>query len=644
MCGLITVLNHRALNPPNYRGLLDQIQHRGPDAEGLSVFNLESGNKLASTSQNQAQIALGHRRLAILDLDVRSDQPFHSNDGRYVLVYNGEIYNYIELREELKGLNCEFKTEGDVEVALQALIFWGPDIALNKFQGMFALSLFDRATGDLIIARDQLGIKPLFWTYWDGGIAWASEIWPLLSLPGVSRDANTAKIAQFCISGGQIHDGTSFFKDISRVESGTYQHVATRLGADMTAKRYWTLEVQNDGRPAQEMQEQFDAALLKNVARHLRSDVPIGVALSGGLDSSTLVGIIRHLEPDIEIKTFSFIPGDPSWSEERWIDMCNAHVDGKPHKVQPDPGDLVEDLPQLLRAQGEPFGTTSIYAQFRVMKLAADAGVKVMLDGQGADELLAGYAPYVSARALSLLMSGRPAAAAKLLYRAPGWVASSHRSAMTDFAKYLTPTALNQILRRRAASQPPFDWLRRGAVSSAQLFSPGAANIGFDQSFLKRTLREATTLYGLPDLLRYEDRNSMHFSLESRVPFLTAEFAEICMSLPERTLIEYDGRTKAALRNTANRYLPRELAERRDKIGFRPDVAGMNRPIVQAFLERFGNLQLPPDIDWDVVKTRLERLEGSDWGNPWVWRVINLAFWYDLAQRHPRCVKMPTAS
>lgn len=634
MCGFLTILDWAGRSTLNHQALLDQIEHRGPDADGLAFFDL-TGHSLQGISTAQPHLALGHRRLAILDLDPRSNQPMFSSDGRYAFVYNGEIYNYVELRRELQGEGCIFRTEGDTEVALTAMIKWGAERALKKFQGMFAFSLFDSKTGTLLTARDQLGIKPLFRAQWDGGYAYASEVWPLLSLPGVSRAPNTSKITQYMTSGGQEHDGTSYYQAIERVPAGCFDQLDIQAKTAPTYHRYWALKIPDQRIPLKDASAVFREAFLKNVRQHLRSDAPVGVALSGGLDSSAIAGAIRHLEPDMELNTFSFLPGDPKWSEEHWIDMCNDHVRAIPNKITPEPGNLIDDLPELLRAQGEPFGTTSIYAQFRVMRLAAQSGVKVILDGQGADELLGGYAPYISARVLSLLTAGRFSEAANLFKAAPNWAAASHKSVLSDLAKYSLPRSWTRKLRRHVSGRFPYDWLSSTALEQAQIFAPGADIRGPRESYLKRTLQEAVTHYGLPELLRYEDRNSMHFSLESRVPFLTAEFSELCMSLPEASLVDSGGRTKSVLRDAINGLIPAAIIERRDKIGFRPDIAGMNRPIVGRFIEEARTMTLPGDIDWDLLLSRLQGLEDTEFGAPWIWRAINLAYWHDMVHRHP---------
>ena len=645
MCGLFAIIDRKGRTALDHHALLDSLAHRGPDAAAVRQFALDGADLADAPGRARPHIALGHLRLSILDLDTRSDQPFTSADGTRVLVYNGEIYNYVELREELKTLGHVFRTTGDTEVLLAALEQWGADIALRRCEGMFAFLLYDRRTNRILAARDHLGIKPLFRADWEGGCAWASEVWPLLALPGVSRAPRPERLVQYILSGGQEHEGGSYFRAIDRVPSGCWEQLDPRVDTEPERHRFWQLEVPEKALPEAEANEAFRTQFLTNVRRHLRADVPWGMALSGGLDSSAVAGAVRHLEPDAEINTFSFLPETEEWSEEHWIDSCASYVGARVHKVRPTAAELIDDLPGLIRAQGEPFGTTSIYAQFRVMRLAAEAGMKVMLDGQGADELLGGYAPYVGARALSLLAAGRLGAVTRLIRRGGGWSAASPRAILKDMVRYAVPRGLARLLRRRAAGRAPYDWLEPALLDQAQVFAPGADSWGRGERFLKLTLAEATTHYGLPELLRYEDRNSMHVSLESRVPFLTGQMAELCMQLPESALIDGEGRTKSVLREAIQGLVPEEIRLRRDKIGFRPDIAGMNGPILEHFLDRAGDMDLPAGLDWDLVRRRLSSSDRARLlAQPWLWRVMCLGFWHDMVQAFPQAGAPATLS
>ncbi|MGR3434183.1 MAG: asparagine synthase (glutamine-hydrolyzing) [Shimia sp.] len=652
MCGFFAILDRDGRVALDHGAAAAMLAHRGPDHTGLGLYDLDGaaldGQAHAPAARAplpaRPHLALGHLRLSILDLDPRAHQPFESACGRYALAYNGEIYNYVELRETLRAEGRVFRTEGDTEVLLEAIAAWGPDRACRDAEGMFAFALLDRRAGTLIAGRDHLGIKPLFRAAWAGGWAWASEVWPLLGLPGALRAPRADRLVQYVVSGGQRHDdGGSFFAGIDRVAAGTLEEVALREGAP-SARRFWRLaRPARPTIPAAEATAAFRDAFLGSVRRHLRADVPLGVALSGGLDSSAIAGAIRHLEPDMPLETFSFLPETETFSEERWIDLCGTHLGARMHKVRPAAGDLPGDVTALIRAQGEPFGTTSIYAQFRVMRLAAAAGVKVMLDGQGADELLGGYAPYAGARAWSLARAGRPLAAWRLTGAAPGWAAASRRAILRDAALYALPRPWMRAARARVAARAPYGALfAPETLAAARLHAPGAdpAALGWPapgrERMLGGLLDEAVTVYGLPDLLRYEDRNSMHVSLESRVPFLTRTMAETCAALPEAALIDADGRPKAVLRDAMSGLIPDAIRDRRDKIGFRPDIARMNGPILDHVLGRRDALHLTPGIDWDAAFARLGAPDRDGvLAAPETWRLLNLALWSDAVARAP---------
>lgn len=630
MCGFLIIFDRTGAQSLDHHALLDTIQHRGPDACGIALFD-QDGNERDS-AQCQAHVFLGHRRLSIIDLDPRSNQPFSSTDGRHVMIYNGEVYNYLELRAELEAAGIQFRTSGDTEVVLEALRHWGAN-ALNRFEGMFTLALYDRTNGKVLIGRDQLGIKPLFQTEWAHGTAFASEVWPLLMLPGVSAKPAPERIVPYLTSGGIAHDGGSYFSHIQRFPAAHYLEVEVGQPVVSEPKRYWKLVATHDGPKGQEAIEEFRARFLENVRLHLRADVSLGVALSGGIDSSALLGAIRYLEPDIPVRTFSFLPQTKKHSEEKWIDICADALSAPNYKTRPVANDLLDDLPELLRAQGEPFGTTSIYAQHRVMRLAAENGVKVMLDGQGADEMLGGYAHHIGIRVLSLALSGKIGAATGLVRRGGNWAAQSKRAILRDIARFGTPLGLQNQIRRRAVAYPPYDWILPELATAAKFPASSAGKCGGNM-FLKNNLANATTYYGLPDLLRFEDRNSMHVSIESRVPFLTRQFVEFCAGLPEDSLIDSQGRTKAVLRDAMRGLVPDAILDRRDKIGFRADTDLINGPIAMRFLDEMPTMLLPDGIDWPKLGTALqERLAHNDLNAPWIWRAINLAYWHDMAIR-----------
>jgi asparagine synthase (glutamine-hydrolysing) len=398
--------------------------------------------------------------------------------------------------------------------------------------------------------------------------------------------------------------------------------------------RFWDLSIQ-EARPipyadaVSELRERF----LQNVELHLRSDVPVATALSGGIDSSSIVMAMRRLEPTQDIRTFSWIADDPAIDEERWVDVVvdAASVEGR--KVRASPAEFVADLDRLIEVQGEPFGSTSIYAQYRVFSLAASAGVKVMLDGQGADEALAGYRGYLGTRLASLVAGGHFTTAARLarnFMRLPG---VGGRSLALATANGVVPAAAQRGARRLAgeALMPEWlneDWFQRRGVSGR---APAWPRSGSDR--LREKLRADLLSDSLPALLRYEDRNSMAFSIESRVPFLTPDLMTFVLSLPESYLLGDDGTTKRVLRDAMRGIVPDVILDRRDKIGFATPEHGW-----LASLQPWVDTTLKSDAARQVVALRLDKVSAHwqavlngerpfDWR---IWRWLNLVRWSEL--------------
>ncbi|HYR10217.1 MAG TPA: asparagine synthase (glutamine-hydrolyzing), partial [Longimicrobium sp.] len=580
-----------------------------------------------------SRVVFVHRRLSILDLSQAGWQPMTTPDGRYVLVFNGEIYNFVELRRELEAAGHAFRSHSDTEVLLQAWVRWGP-AAIPRLVGMFAFAVLDTVERRVVLARDPFGIKPLYYTAWSGGLAFASEIKALLELPGVSHRVNPGRLYTYLEAGWTDHGGETLFGAVHALPAAHWMQVPLDGGAPPEPVRYWRVD------PERRTELSFDDAaerlrelFLDSVRLHLRSDVPVGAALSGGIDSSAIVGAIRHLEPGAELHSFSYVANDARLSEERWVDAVQRSAGTVAHKVRPVAEDLPAELDELIRVQDEPFGGTSIYAQLRVFRLAREAGIKVMLDGQGADELLAGYWPSLLARIGSLVRGGRLLAAASLAGHSARLTHVPTRSLLVSAAGVCAPEAVRAAARRArrgsAASGGHFlrrEWfVERGAVEEVDP-PPGSRDL------LRRSLLQGLGL-GLPALLRYEDRNSMANSIESRVPFLNPALAEFVLSLPEAHLVDGRGVTKSVFRRAMRGIVPDEVLDRRDKIGFATPEAswlGVLRPWVQEVLSPEA-LRAVPVLAGDRVQAEWREVTaGTRPYDARLWRWINLVRWSQL--------------
>ncbi|MRR07512.1 MAG: asparagine synthase (glutamine-hydrolyzing), partial [Deltaproteobacteria bacterium] len=571
MCGIAGIIGRGTSLPASLIGqMAETLIHRGPDDYAFLWCGQNGAPQMGRELPTVAsRFFLAHRRLSILDLSERGRQPLSTADGRYCIVYNGEVYNYRELRNELAREGVVFSTQTDSEVVLYALVHWGKR-ALSRFRGMFAFAFADLMNRRLMLVRDPFGIKPLYYADTQGGVAFASEIPPLLAVPGVSRRLNAQAVYHYLRFGLTDHSSATLFLDIRQLPAAHWVEIDLDQGIVGSLERYWTLplgSLEDIGfaEAAQELRKRF----LDNVELHLRSDVAVGTALSGGIDSSAIVGAVRFLHPSAELHTFSFVADDESVSEERWVDEVTNSVRSIVHKVRPAPEEIVEDLDRLIRAQGEPFGSTSIYAQYRVFQLAREAGIKVMLDGQGADEMLAGYVGFPGARLASLVRQGNLCRAWRFLNAASAWPGRSRGRLLSSALNRFIPEALQPLALRVIGRDPTPHWLNDDWFRSHDVsFTVPVIPFEPDAGYLHNLLRNSLQLGSLPMLLRYEDRNSMAHSIESRVPFLTVDLAEFLFRLPEEYLVSDTGESKSVLREAMRGLIPDSVLDRRDKIGF----------------------------------------------------------------------------
>ncbi|MEE8155989.1 MAG: asparagine synthase (glutamine-hydrolyzing) [Phycisphaerales bacterium] len=635
MCGIFGVVGeklarHVRANHASYRALL---AHRGPDDHGTLAVSGCKGRLERTPSANGIIDSLFlHWRLAVLDPTERGRQPFASDDHRRFLVFNGEIYNYIELRRELESTGHRFKTRCDTEVLLKACEHWGGG-ALKKLVGMFAFALVDLDRRELVLVRDCFGIKPLYYTVVGGDFAFASEIKALLALPGLRRVADPQPVYDYLRWGMTDHTQRTFFQGIRQLAPGHRLTLSLDEPGAFEIDRFDGIEMANvcDISFADASRRVGDR-FLHNVELHLRSDVRVGTALSGGIDSSSIVMVMRHLQGSgLDLHCFSHVTDDPAINEERWVDLVGKASKALVHKVKPSAGELRGDLDRVIRAQDEPFLSTSIYAQYRVYRLASEHGIKVMLDGQGADELFGGYRRYLAARMTSLLRK-------RCWLQAADLAAAFLRTTGPAGLKYVPKTvaSLSRHLRSgvtRAGRRPRHPaWINARWCETHDLDGRRGATPAHPDR-LRGTLYEEVTRTSLPALLRYQDRNSMAFSIESRVPFLTRSLAGLALSLPEEYIIASDGTSKAVFRQAMRGIVPDAVLARRDKIAFEtPERAWLAilRPWLETILDGEVARSIPalrPEPmrrEFNVVLNGTRRLTGT------IWRWVNLVRWTEL--------------
>jgi asparagine synthase (glutamine-hydrolysing) len=625
MCGILGYVDFH-----NYRNKkidfsqgIKFLSTRGPNYCGVSTFFLSQGIML-----------LGHTRLSIIDLSPAGHQPMDFGEGRYTIVFNGEIYNYRELRKELESIGLRFRSDSDTEVLLGALAQWGLE-SLPRLVGMFAFALYDKIGQTLTLARDAFGIKPLFYRQQGKTFAFASEVPALVALSSTPPKIDQCQAWNYLQHGAYDQNADTFFESIRHLPPGHWMQINLESGRLVGPARWWWPPIEeNKNISFQDAASHLRELFLKSVRLHLRSDVPLGAALSGGIDSSAVVCAMRYLEPEMPIHTFTYVARGSAVDEERWADIVNQHVGAIAHKVMVDPGDLLADMDDMIGCQGEPFGSTSIYAQYRVFRKVREEGVVVTLDGQGADEMLAGYPGY-PIRLFESLMERNDAKALETLIKAwPEFKAPTGRARWKKWLRKCSPAWL-RTLRRKILKRERPAWVRfvpdkSGSGHNEFIFPKRDPQEGFGRRLVEE-LRENLAGRGLAALLRHGDRNSMRFSVESRVPFLTTEIAEFLLSLPEKYILSPEGETKSVFRAAMRGIVPDAILDRRDKIGFETperSILQSNRDKLNEWLE---NLETIPFVDAGKCRQEMEEvLSGRKPFSFMPWRVINYCRWVKI--------------
>lgn len=568
MCGIAGIFNkEQAANPAALKKMTDVIFHRGPDGEGHWL-------------NNKQNVALGHRRLSIIDLSNHAAQPMQYANARYTITFNGEIYNYVEIKEQLQKLGYQFQSTSDTEVLL-ALYAEKKENCLQDLDGMFAFAIWDEAEQKLFCARDRFGEKPFHFYYEKGKqFVFGSEIKQLHAY-GVKKEVNNKMLFNYLTNIHAMHDPRSpqetFYNNILRLEPAHYLVVDANL--NLVVKKYWDLNLhdENNQISVQNAAEKFYELMLQSVKIRLRSDVPVGSSLSGGLDSSTIVCLIDQLNSNkaIKQKTFSARFKDFERDEGKFMQMVINQTLVEPHFTFPDENGFVKDFQKLCFHQEEPFGSASIYAQWEVMKLAHANNVTVLLDGQGADESLAGYHYYFITYLKELKRNNSPLFEKELAaYRNrynPNFSLEATNATNTAQPKPTLRATLRSIYRLIFPVPPEkvygysSDFL---TLDFAQQFAEKQLPSHHDGT-LKEQLYINNCVIGLNNLLRFADRNSMAFSREMRLPFLSHQLVEFLFSLPSSYKI-HDGWSKYVMRLAFEKVLPKEIAWRTDKIGYEP--------------------------------------------------------------------------
>ncbi len=561
MCGICGYINleKRPIETSILKKMNDTLSHRGPDDEGVWI---------------NENIGLAQRRLSILDLSPLGHQPMFNENKNLAIVFNGEIYNYLEIRSQLSKSGYKFKSQTDTEVILAAYQEWGID-CLKHFNGMWALAIFDRKKKLIFAARDRMGVKPFYYLFDQKKFLFASEIKGILAHPEVKAVPNEKIVWDYLVCGFVDHSEQTFFRGIKELRGGHYLELRIK-NSQLRIRKYWDLGP--DAKPPAlsdlAIENRFQSLFLDSVRLRLRSDVPIGTCLSGGLDSSAIVCVVNHFlkkEGIAQIgkwqKTFSAVYNRkkfPDCDEQKYIKAVVKKTKARPHFVFPSGQSLIGEIERLIWHQDYPFCSTSIYAQWNVFRLAKKNNIKVMLDGQGADELMAGYHPYFGVYFSELLKEFK---IPRLIYEATMYSKKHQKSALGIFKDLLLMLARRGYLGGIASRYLQKGW------TEYEVFLPEYKN----KFKSPAPLRPSGNLFrdglhnhlktSITGLLRYEDRNSMAFGIESRVPFLDYRLVEFVYSLADNYKIR-KGETKWIMREALKGILPEKIRRRQDKIGF----------------------------------------------------------------------------
>jgi asparagine synthase (glutamine-hydrolysing) len=642
MCGIFGIASRQRLAPLS-TGIAHGVAkaaHRGPDDQGFAAFAPDERGMPRPVYEGRAApddsvlgaagLLLAHTRLSILDLTPMGHQPMRRADGRAWITYNGEIYNYVELRAELEQLGCRFRSSGDTEVILEAYRAWGSE-CVQRFNGIWAFALLDVERRLLFCSRDRFGVKPLHYCLDAGCFVFGSELKQLT--PFTARRVNRQAAYEYLVHGSADHLADTFLTGVKRLLPGHSLSFDLASGELQVTRYYAPRPALDTGISMGEASRKFRELLTDSVRLQLRSDVEVGSCLSGGLDSSSIVCTMNTLlrerrRADVQ-RTFSSHFEEPEANELSYMKEVISATGVKAHFVYPTPGALLEELDALVRQQDEPFGSTSIFAQWCVYRLAHEHGVKVMLDGQGADEQLAGYVPFFHVYFLELLLKRRPIAMAREL--ASYWY--RHRPALGQLMALYTPR-LWRLLHGSASQAAQPAWLNPAlARDHAQhdAFASAVQTGPYDPTEkLNNLLYQMTMSVNLPALLRYADRNAMAFSVEARVPFLDHRLVEFVFSLPACLKIG-GGYTKRVQREGVKGLIPENIRLRTTKLGFATPERRWQRTWLRPLVdEAMRSERLAPFIDPQGARAALARIDAADAADFLPWRWVNLDKWLDV--------------
>jgi asparagine synthase (glutamine-hydrolysing) len=639
MCGVAAVISHESLFHLSDLGLMmNRVSHRGPDGYGFLfeksrdeaqslILKSDEISQILS-SKTQSQILLGHARLSVIDLEPRSGQPFYSAENRSGLVFNGEIYNYLDLRDELEKCGYVFTSEGDAEVLLFSLIHWGVD-ALQRLRGMFSLVFVDFNRRTMLVARDRFGIKPLYrWESPAGFLAFASEIKQFSCLDSWTSISEKDAISTFILNGLTDYSSLTFFGGVSQIMPGCVHMIDLDTRIEKSV-RWYVLPSECDESITYN-QTTLSELLSDVIDVHLQSDVEIGSCLSGGIDSSLIVARasqkLENIAKPHMFGTFTAGSNDESIDESGRAERTAHHLGLPNYCTQPSAEEFRQDIEELMWHQEQPFASASIFAQYRVFKLMKAKGVKVALDGQGADELFAGYDDYLSAYVIDSWKRKSPYKGYNVYRTLKRTGRISARSMIYMYLWMVLPTKWMAILSSILNLKDRI-FLKSLQSTTKARASAAPLPVLVPSRTLVKQIRYHQFSVGLPMLLRFEDRNSMASSIEARVPFLDHIFVDYAFQIEDSELFQ-NGYTKSPLRSLLRGLVPDEVIRERKKSGFASEewtflLTNIEQVVDEIYRSRTF---LESYTSSDFVDHCLDSLRKNH-QNKFIWRLYCLALW-----------------
>lgn len=640
MCGVAGIVQRSGFSLELLVELASTLRHRGPDDEG---YVAEDANRLLRSFRGDETVpelgdlrhwraatdgsycvGLCHRRLSILDLSPAGHQPMLSPDGNLALVFGGEIYNYLELADELERLGWKLRPCGDTAVLLAAFAEWGP-ACVDRLRGMWAFAVYDRRSERLTLSRDRFGIKPVYYTCRNGRFAFSSEIKGLLPVLEGKPRGSAREVARLLAWGRAEDQASTLFEDIRALPPGCNLHVSTR-DLSVRVERYYDVDAATTGGFDGDLNaaiEEYRQRLDVSVQLHMRSDVSVGSCLSGGLDSNLTAALATTHLQDGRLSTFTAAFDNPGFDESRYVHL-HAVRSGRfeTHFAFPTATSLLAEMDRLVWAQDQPLASASPFAQWAVMQSASERGIKVLLDGQGADEAIGGYSYFAGVHLLELLRARKIGSALRDVRSLRDRRGISVLRELGRAAYYQLPAAFRASARRSTRTGHQL-------VSRDYLELIGQAPEASPRTF--RDYSVSAIHHSLPELLRYEDRSSMAFSIESRVPFLDHPLVEFVLALPTQHKM-HEGWSKFVQRKAGEPLLPAEIVWRRDKLGFVTPQKEWKRALTAPLTEYLRSIEVPTFLD----RTRLTQLVSdsadSSVGLSEFWRAIFLLKWVEVFQ------------